>query len=65
MSLLYKRVLKSGGSFQHTGTVVAKFTTLAGEARIVLEFDAPVQGMLHVYRPDQVVVLEDNDNDQS
>jgi len=34
--------------------VVAEFRTLAGESRIVLEFDAPVAGMLHVYRPDQV-----------
>lgn len=49
-----RRVRKIGGSFQHTGTVVAEFTTTAGEPRIVLEFDAPVAGMLHVYRPDQV-----------
>ena len=49
-----RHVRKIGGSFQHTGTVVAEFKTLAGEPRIVLEFDAPVAGMLHVYRPDQV-----------
>jgi len=49
-----RRVRKIGGSFQHSGTVVAEFTTTAGEPRIVLEFDAPVAGMLHVYRPDQV-----------
>lgn len=49
-----RRVRKVGGSFQHTGTVVAEFKTLAGEPRIVLEFDDPVAGMLHVYRPDQV-----------
>ena len=54
--LVGKRVRKSGGSFQHTGVVVAEFTT-AGEPRIVLEFDAPVAGMLHVYRPDQVEVI--------
>lgn len=41
-------------SFRHTGTVVATFKTLAGAERIVLEFDAPVAGMLHIYRPDQV-----------
>ena len=52
-----KRVRKVGGSFQHTGVVVAEFTTTAGEPRIVLEFDAPVAGMLHVYRPDQVEVI--------
>ncbi|MCO5763756.1 MAG: hypothetical protein NHG36_20020 [Chromatiaceae bacterium] len=31
--------------------------TTAGEPRLVLEFDAPVAGMLHVYRPDQVELL--------
>ena len=56
--LLGKRVRKSGGSFQHTGVVVAEFHTTAGELRIVLEFDAPVDGMLHIYRPDQVEVIE-------
>ena len=56
--LLGKRVKKVGGSFQHTGVVVAEFTTTAGEPRIVLEFDAPVDGMLHIYRPDQVEVVE-------
>ena len=53
-----RRVRKIGGSFQHTGTVVAEFRTTAGEPRIVLEFDAPVAGMLHVYRPDQVEPCE-------
>jgi len=53
--LVGKHVAKVGGSFQHTGTVVAQFVTTAGEQRVVLEFDAPVAGMLHVYRPDQVV----------
>ena len=56
--LVGKRVSKVGGSFQHTGVVVAEFTTTAGELRIVLEFDAPVDGMLHIYRPDQVEVVE-------
>lgn len=55
--LIGKQVRKSGGSFQHTGVVVAEFHTTAGEHRIVLEFDAPVAGMLHVYRPDQVEVI--------
>ena len=53
-----RHVRKIGGSFQHTGTVVADFKTAAGEPRIVLEFDAPVAGMLHVYRPDQVEPCE-------
>ena len=52
-----KRVQKVGGSFQHTGTVVAEFVTTGGEPRIVVEFDAPVKGMLHIYRPDQVVEI--------
>ena len=56
--LLGKRVKKIGGSFQHTGVVVAEFTTTAGEPRIVLEFDAPVAEMLHIYRPYQVEVVE-------
>lgn len=55
---LPKRVRKVGGSFQHTGTVIAEFNTVAGEHRIVLEFDPPVGGMLHVYRPDQVEELQ-------
>lgn len=54
-----RRVRKVGGSFQHTGTVVASFRTTAGAERIVVEFDAPVSGMLHVYRPDQVETLDD------
>lgn len=62
MSLLNKWVRKSGGSFQHTGTVVAEFFTLAGEPRIVLEFDHPVAGMLHVYRPDQVELVNPDED---
>lgn len=54
MSVPPERVRKTGGSFQHTGVVVSRFHTTAGEPRIVLEFDAPVDGMLHIYRPDQV-----------
>lgn len=51
------KVRKTGGSFQHTGTVVSEFTTTRSQKRIVLEFDNPVSGMLHVYRPDQVEVV--------
>ena len=58
MSMLNKKVRKGGGSFQHTGVVVAEFKTTAGHDRIVLEFDEPVAGMLHVYRPDQVVLID-------
>lgn len=52
------RVRKSGGSFEHTGTVVSVFRTLGGEYRLVLEFDVPVEGMLHIYRPDQVAPIK-------
>lgn len=58
MTLKGKKVRKTGGSFQHTGTVVSEFETTGGAQRIVLEFDAPVDGMLHIYRPDQVEVLD-------
>ncbi len=54
------RAIKVGGSFQHTGTVIAEFETLAGEPRIILEFDAPISGMLHIYRPDQIELLEED-----
>lgn len=57
-SYLNKRVVKDGGSFQHTGIVVSEFKTTQGADRLVLEFDTPVEGMLHIYRPDQVRVLE-------
>ena len=61
MSLLGKHVMKMGGSFQHHGYVVSEFTTMAGEPRIVLEFAYPVDGMLHIYRPDQVRVIDDKE----
>lgn len=57
-SLLGRKVMKTGGSIQHHGEVVSEFKTKAGEPRIVLEFAHPVEGMLHVYRPDQVTVIE-------
>jgi hypothetical protein len=52
-----KRVRKIGGSYQHTGVVVAEFKTTAGQDRLVVEFDAPTSGMLHILRPDQVVEI--------
>jgi hypothetical protein len=53
-----KRVRKIGGSYQHTGTIVSEFTTTTGETRIVVEFDEPVKGLLHIFRPDQVKAIE-------
>ena len=55
-SILNKHVVKVGGSFQHTGTIICEFLTTTGQPRVVLEFDEPVKGMLHIYRPDQVEV---------
>ena len=54
VKLINRRVMKTGGSFQHSGVVVSEFKTTLGQDRIVVEFDAPVAGMLHIYRPDQV-----------
>lgn len=48
-------VQKVGGSFQHTGVIVADFFTTLGQRRMIVEFDPPVAGMLHIYRPDQLV----------
>lgn len=47
------KVEKVGGSYQATGTIVAAFTTLAGEERYVFEFDQPA-GMLHIFGPNQL-----------
>jgi len=56
-STIGDRVKKTGGSFEHTGTVQAIFKTRSGQDRIVIEFDDPVAGMLFIYRPDQVCPL--------
>lgn len=58
--IIGRRAKKVGGSFEHTGTIVAAFHTLAGLPRIVLEFDAPTAGMLHIYRPDQIELIEEH-----
>ena len=57
MNSLNKKAGKVGGSFEHTGTIVAEFTTTRGDKRVVLEFDNPVSGMLHIYRPDQLNLI--------
>lgn len=54
---LNDRVKKVGGSFEHTGVIRAVFTTTHGADRVVVEFDPPVGGMLHIYRPDQLELL--------
>lgn len=54
------KIIKVGGNFQHTGTAVAVFKTLTGKDRVVIEFDAPVQGMLHVYTLEQVEKLQND-----
>lgn len=58
-ALLYikgDRVLKTGGSFEATGTIVAAFNNTSGDARYVMEFDVP-PGMLHIYTANQLRVL--------
>ena len=52
-----RRARKLGGDFQHTGTIIGEVQKTTGEWRVVLEFDAPTQGMLHIYRPDQVEII--------
>ncbi len=52
-----RRARKLGGDFQHTGTIIGEVQKTTGEWRVVLEFDAPTQGMLHIYRPDQVETI--------
>lgn len=48
---------KVGGSYEATGTVISSFKTLAGEERVVFEFDM-IPGMLHIFNPNQLVPLE-------
>ena len=52
-----RRARKVGGDFQHTGTIIGEVQKTTGEWRVVLEFDSPTQGMLHIYRPDQVEII--------
>lgn len=61
---LNDRVKKVGGSFEHTGVIRAVFTTTHGADRVVVEFDPPVGGMLHIYRPDQLELLPAAPHDQ-
>jgi hypothetical protein len=52
-----ERARISASSIQVEGTIVAAFTTLAGEARYVFEFDNP-KGMLHVFNEAQLAPIE-------
>lgn len=48
------RVQKTKG-YAWPGVIVADFTTLAGERRIVVECTVPeVAGALHIYNPEQL-----------
>lgn len=49
------RVLKTGGSYQAFGTIVAAFKTRDGSERYVFEFDLP-PGMLHIFGPQNLVL---------
>ncbi len=46
-------VIKTGGSYQATGIIVAAFTTTTGAERYVFEFINP-SGMLHIFGPQQL-----------
>lgn len=48
------RVRKATGDYQHTGTIVSVFEKRDGSTRVVVEFDPPVSGMLHIFRPEQL-----------
>lgn len=50
------RARKIGGSYQADGTIVAVFTTLAGNERVVFEFCEP-KGLLHIFNLTQVEKL--------
>ena len=52
------RAVKMVGSYRAEGTVVSEFQKADGQTRLVFEFDTP-PGLLHVFRPDQVVKVED------
>lgn len=45
-------------SYKATGTVVAEFYTLAGKPRLVVEFDSPVNGLLHIFNYGNVTLRE-------
>ena len=51
------RVVKVGGSYQATGTIVSAFTTLSGKERYVFEFDTP-NGLLHIFGGHQLELEE-------
>lgn len=42
------KVVKVGGSYQSTGTIVAAFKARDGSPRYVFDFDNPA-GMLHIF----------------
>ena len=50
------KVIKRGGSYEATGTIVAAFLNLAGEERVVFEFSAHY-GMLHIFSPSQLELI--------
>ena len=49
-----RRARKLGG---YTGTLVAEYQTTTGECRVVMEYDAPVQGVMEILRADEVYIL--------
>jgi hypothetical protein len=47
------RAKKVGGSYQATGTILAKFEADDGSVRYVFRFDCPA-GLLHIFNASQV-----------
>lgn len=56
-SYLGKRVVKRGGDYTHTGTVVSVFEKKDGKIRAVVEFDPPTEGLLHIFSMDQLELI--------
>jgi hypothetical protein len=55
MTLMVGDRVRKTGSYKWPGIVVARFQTLAGETRVVVECTAPeVEGALHIFNPDQL-----------
>ncbi len=57
------RVEKVSG-YKWPGVIVASFSTLRGEHRLVMECTVPeVAGALHIYSPEQLAVVQSENTD--
>lgn len=53
------RVVKVGGDYSLTGTIVAAFTKASGAERYVVEADNP-KGLLHIYSENNLQIIPDD-----